>query len=101
MNKTFIRLRTPNLNWTGIGPCTRTKFLFKFYFLGTLGEHCFGSAWVSMGILIQLFTSLRIQIQIQIQGAKPMRIHEDQEPDPGQALLSQKFGFLNEIYTLC
>jgi hypothetical protein len=48
----------------------------------SLGEHCFGSALVSMGIRIQLFTSLRIQIQIpvQIQGAKPMRIHEDQEP---------------------
>jgi hypothetical protein len=37
-------------------------------------------------------------MRIRIQGAKPMRIHVD--PDPCQALKSQKVEFLHEKYTL-
>jgi hypothetical protein len=45
---------------------------------------CCGSALVSM--------------RIRIQGAKPMRIHEDLNPDPGQTLKLQKVKFLHEKY---
>ncbi len=44
-----------------------------------------------MRIRIQLFISMRIQIRIQIQGAKPIRIHADPEPD--QTSKSQKVEF--------
>ncbi len=50
---------------------------------------------VSIGIRIQLLTSM----QIRIQGAKPMRIHPD--PYPDQTFTSEKVVFLNEKYTLC
>ncbi len=46
-----------------------------------------------MRIWIQLFVSMRIRIQ----GAKPMRIHVD--PDPDQTFKSQKVEFLQEKYT--
>ncbi len=39
-------------------------------------------------IRIQLFTSMRIQIRIRIQGAKPTRIHADPDTDPGHTLSS-------------
>jgi hypothetical protein len=40
------------------------------------------------------FASMRIQIRIQ--GAKPMRIHADPNPDPGQP--SQKVGHENILH---
>jgi hypothetical protein len=39
------------------------------------------------------FISVRIQIRIRIQGAKPMRIHADLDPDLFQTLKSQKVEF--------
>jgi hypothetical protein len=36
-----------------------------------------------------------MQIRILVQVAKPMCIHADLDPDPGQALKSQKFEFLH------
>ncbi len=48
-----------------------------------------------MRIRIQIFISMRIQIRIQIQGAKQMRIHAD----AGQTLKSQKVKFWHEKYT--
>jgi hypothetical protein len=43
-----------------------------------------------------------MQIRIRIQGAKPMRIHVDPDPDldPGRTLMSQKVQFLHEEYIL-
>ncbi len=38
-----------------------------------------------------------MRIQIQIQGAKPIQIHVD--PDPDQSLKSQKVEFYHEKYT--
>jgi hypothetical protein len=43
------------------------------------------------------FTSRRILIR----GAKPMWIHADPDPDPGQTLLSQKVASSHEKYTFC
>jgi hypothetical protein len=43
-----------------------------------------GSTMFSMQIRIQIQNQLFISMQIQIQGAKPMLIHADLNPDPGQ-----------------
>ncbi len=48
-------------------------------------DWCCGTALVStMRMGIQLFISMRIQIRIRSQGAKPIQIRVD--PDPGQTL---------------
>jgi hypothetical protein len=49
------------------------------------------SEMVSMRIRIQLFISIRIQIRIRHQGAKPMRIHADL--DSSQTVKSKKLNF--------
>jgi hypothetical protein len=47
-----------------------------------------------MRIRIQFFfISRTIQIRIRIQGANPIRIHTDPDPDSGQTLKSQKVEF--------
>ncbi len=98
----WIRISIPNRIWiqgteinadpihntgfsTGIGffICTITRWSDVF--------QCCGSALVSM----------RIRIQIRIQGTKPMRIYVvvDPDPGPGQTLKSQnvKFSHLSSI----
>ncbi len=52
---------------------------------------------IGFRIRIQIFTSRRIRIRVQ--GAKPMRIHADPDPNPGQTLLSQKVESSFEKYT--
>jgi hypothetical protein len=54
---------------------------------------------VSMRIRIKPFISMRTQIRIRIQGAKPMRIYADPDSDPAQTYKSQKDEFIHEKYT--
>jgi hypothetical protein len=62
-------------------------------------KQCFGSALVSTRIPIPIQFFISMQIQIWIQGAKPMRIYAD--PDPGQTLPKQRVGFRQQkIYFL-
>jgi hypothetical protein len=46
----------------------------------------------------QCCESAMVSMQIRIQVAKPMRIHEDANPDPGQTLKLQKVKILDEKY---
>jgi hypothetical protein len=59
---------------------------------GTYRQVVFSSV---VGIRVQLFISMRIRIQV----AKPMRIHPDSDPDPGQTSMPQKVEFLHEKCT--
>jgi hypothetical protein len=72
-------------NWGYVAQSPRIVDPLSFYGDRNWGQCC-GYALVSMRIWIQLFISIRIWIQ----GAKPMRIHADPDPDPSQALKSQK-----------
>ncbi len=84
-------LRQALLTGRNFGRETRklvTLFLSIFISMVKCHNQCFGSVLVSKRIRIQDFTSVG---WIRIQGATPMQINADQDPDTFQVLLPSPF----------